>query len=143
MRAVPEQISAKAGAAEEVVVLRHVPWEGLGAFAAGLEEWEIGWRYVDLFAGEPVPDLYAARAVFVMGGPMGVYDGGRYPFLSRELNAIREAVRENVPTLGVCPTWTCAWGRSSWPVPWAQRSAPICSDRRSGGDRNSVARGGG
>lgn len=102
MRAVPEQISAKAGASEEVVVLRHAPWEGLGAFAAGLEEWEIGWRYVDLFAGEPVPDLRAARVVFVMGGPMGVYDSGRYPFLSRELNAIREAVRENVPTLGVC-----------------------------------------
>ena len=86
----------------EVLVLRHVPWEGLGAFAEGLEARGVGWRYVNLFAGEDVPDLRTAQAVCVMGGPMSVYDTQSYPFLGEEVAAIRAGVEAGTPTLGVC-----------------------------------------
>jgi GMP synthase (glutamine-hydrolysing) len=86
----------------EVLVLRHVPWEGLGAFAEGLDERGEHWRYVDVFTGVPIPDLTHARAVFIMGGPMGVYEADRYPFLSAELAAIQQAVRIGTPVLGIC-----------------------------------------
>jgi GMP synthase (glutamine-hydrolysing) len=89
-------------ASAEVLVLRHVPWEGLGAFAPLLAARRCTWRYVDLFAGAAVPDLRAARAVFVMGGPMGVYEAERYPFLRAELAALRQALDAGVPLLGVC-----------------------------------------
>lgn len=86
----------------EVLALRHVPWEGLGALAEGLEARGVSWRYVDLFAGEHVPDLRCAQAVFVMGGPMGVYDTQNYSFLREEVAAIRAGVEAGTPTLGVC-----------------------------------------
>lgn len=86
----------------EVLVLRHVPWEGLGAFAPVLDERRVPWRYVDLFAGDAVPDLRAARAVIAMGGPMGVYDAGRHSFLADEIAVVRRAALAGAPILGVC-----------------------------------------
>jgi GMP synthase (glutamine-hydrolysing) len=87
---------------KEVLVLRHVSWEGLGAFEERLDERGVPWRYVDLFAEYPLPDLRLARALLVMGGPMGVYEVERYPFLSEEISAIGDAVRSGTPTVGVC-----------------------------------------
>src|SRR5918911_2595158 len=87
---------------EEVLVLRHVSWEGLGAFEERLDARGVPWRYVDLFAGHPLPDLRLTRALLIMGGPMGVYEGNRYPFLEEEISAIGEAVRSGRPTVGVC-----------------------------------------
>ena len=88
--------------AEEVLVLRHVSWEGLGAFEERLDARGVPWRYVDLFAGHPLPDLRLTRALLIMGGPMGVYEVNRYPFLEEEISAIGEAVRSGRPTVGVC-----------------------------------------
>ena len=82
--------------------MRHVSWEGVGGFGERLDACGVPWRYVDLFAGRPLPDLRLARALLVMGGPMGVYEAERYPFLTEEIAAIGEAVRSGVPTVGVC-----------------------------------------
>ena len=82
--------------------MRHVSWEGVGGFGERLDACGVPWRYVDLFAGRPLPDLRLARALLVMGGPMGVYEAERYPFLTEETAAIGEAVRSGVPTVGVC-----------------------------------------
>ena len=87
---------------EEVLVLRHVSWEGLGAFEERLDARGMPWRYVDLFADHPLPDLRLARALLVMGGPMGVYEVERYPFLREEISAIGEVVRSGRPTVGIC-----------------------------------------
>jgi GMP synthase (glutamine-hydrolysing) len=87
---------------EEVLVLRHVSWEGLGAFEERLDARGVPWYYVDLFADHPLPDLRLARALLVMGGPMGVYEAERYPFLGEEISALGEAVRSGTPTVGVC-----------------------------------------
>ena len=51
----------------------------------------------------PVPnsmDPYAA--LVVMGGPMAVYESGRYPHLEDEIRLIRHALAESKPVLGVC-----------------------------------------
>ena len=88
--------------AGEVLVLRHVSWEGVGAFGERLDARGVPWRYVDLFADRPLPDLRLARALLVMGGPMGVYEAEHYPFLREEIAAIGEAVRSGMPTVGVC-----------------------------------------
>jgi GMP synthase (glutamine-hydrolysing) len=89
--------------AGEVLVVRHVSWEGLGAFGERLDARGVPWRYVDLFTtDQPLPDLRVARALLIMGGPMGVYEAERYPFLREEIAAIGDAVRSGMPTLGVC-----------------------------------------
>lgn len=95
----PEKAQYRAG---DVLVLRHVRWEGAGAFGDQLDACGVPWRYVDLFADRPLPDLRLARALLVMGGPMGVYEVERYPFLREAMVAIGEAVRGGMPTVGVC-----------------------------------------
>ncbi|HEY6751682.1 MAG TPA: type 1 glutamine amidotransferase [Rubrobacteraceae bacterium] len=74
----------------------------MGAFGERLDARGVPWRYVDLFADQPLPDLRLARALLIMGGTMGVYEAQRYPFLREEIAAIGEAVRSRIPTVGVC-----------------------------------------
>jgi GMP synthase (glutamine-hydrolysing) len=39
-------------------------------------------------------------AIVILGGPMAAYDG--LPYLDKEQELIRDAIRNNVPTLGIC-----------------------------------------
>jgi GMP synthase (glutamine-hydrolysing) len=52
-------------------------------------------------AGE-LPDRLDADGVVVLGGPMGATDDRDHPWLVRVRGLLREAVRANVPTLGIC-----------------------------------------
>jgi GMP synthase (glutamine-hydrolysing) len=55
------------------------------------------------YAGEPVPTVMDGRdALLVMGGPMGVYEQDRHPFLLDEIDLIRAALQAGKPVLGVC-----------------------------------------
>lgn len=87
--------------AKAVIVLRHVMFEDLGSFAAPLEErgYEISYLQpgIDDLAGAAGADLLA-----VLGAPVGVYEQDRYPFLTEELQLLRERLRAQRPVLGIC-----------------------------------------
>ena len=86
-----------------VWVLQHNPIETLGTIEAAIQGKGISSRYIRPFAGEPVPQtMGSAPALVVMGGPMGVYDQDRYPFLRDEMLLIEDALRLDRPILGVC-----------------------------------------
>jgi len=54
-------------------------------------------------AGDPIPDsLSGYDALVVMGGAPNVFDDARAPWLPRVRRLLADAVREGVPTLGVC-----------------------------------------
>ena len=40
--------------------------------------------------------------LLVLGGPIGIYEVDRYPFLKEELSIIETAVKKDVPTIGIC-----------------------------------------
>lgn len=87
----------------KIWVLQHHPIENLGTIADALEGAALAWQYVRTFDGHPVPrDMKGAGGLIVMGGPMGVYESERYPFLADEMRLIESAIRENKPVLGVC-----------------------------------------
>jgi GMP synthase (glutamine-hydrolysing) len=87
----------------EVVVLQHVGCETIGSIQAVLAAKQVAVRVVRLFKGEPVPkDLGAAGGLIVMGGPMGVYDHDRFPFLLHEMRLIEATARADKPVLGIC-----------------------------------------
>jgi GMP synthase (glutamine-hydrolysing) len=87
----------------KIWVLQHHPIENLGTIAAALESAALAWQYVRTYDGHPVPrDMKGAGGLVVMGGPMGVYETRRYPFLRDETALIECALRENKPVLGVC-----------------------------------------
>jgi len=84
------------------LILQHLPIEHPGAFRDLMGERGVTPHVVELSAGEPIPDPTDFDAVLVFGGPMNVYQEDQYPFLKAENTAIRHAVDQAVPLLGVC-----------------------------------------
>ena len=89
--------------AKTVFVLQHSPCETLGVIAEALASVGCVVRTIRSYAGKPIPaTLGEATGLIVMGGPMGVYESARYPFLLEEMRLIDEALRAGTPILGVC-----------------------------------------
>jgi len=87
----------------KVFVLQHVAAEPLGVIGDALDARGVETQYVRAFAGEPVPGgVKNAAGVVVMGGPMGVYEQRKYPFLSQEVRLIEAALKAERPVLGIC-----------------------------------------
>jgi GMP synthase (glutamine-hydrolysing) len=87
----------------KIYVLQHHPVENLGRIADALEGAALAWQYVRVGDGQPVPaDMKGAGGLIVMGGPMGVYQTERYPWLRDEMRLIEDALKSNLPVLGVC-----------------------------------------
>ncbi|MBI5197663.1 MAG: gamma-glutamyl-gamma-aminobutyrate hydrolase family protein [Nitrospirae bacterium] len=85
------------------LILQHVPHEDLGTLRQALENRGIPFRYVRLYAGEKVPDsLSSIGGLILLGGPMNVYQETDYPYLLEVNSLVQEAVRRDLPTLGIC-----------------------------------------
>jgi GMP synthase (glutamine-hydrolysing) len=85
------------------VAVRHVLFEDLGILAPLLTERGYSIRYLDAgvdLVGAAI--LSSADLVIVLGGPIGVYDTDRYPFLADERAAIGRRLGLDKPTLGIC-----------------------------------------
>lgn len=83
-----------------LLAIQHVPWETphriLDA-CAGLAV-----RTVKPLAGQRLPAHEEVAGAVVMGGPMGVEETDRFPALAAEREWLAEAVRRELPVLGVC-----------------------------------------
>ena len=85
------------------LVVRHIKHEHIGTLAAAFKNNRLEYRYLDVFRGEVVPQrLEGFGGMLIMGGPMGVYEADRYPFLAAEMNLIRAAAGSGLPVLGIC-----------------------------------------
>lgn len=86
-----------------VVVFKHVPQENLGTLRPLLGEKGFRVRYVN-FGRDPDarPALGNANGIIVLGGWMGVYEADRYPHLAVEYRLVEEALKKELPVLGIC-----------------------------------------
>jgi GMP synthase (glutamine-hydrolysing) len=88
---------------KDVIVLQHAECEGLGILAGALAASHLNPRTIRGDLGESIPrELDDAAALVVMGGPMGVYEEARYPYLGGEIRLVEAAVKAQVPVLGIC-----------------------------------------
>ena len=82
--------------------LQHVPFEGLGT----IEQWirVRGYRLTatKLYQNDTPPDIDSVDWFIIMGGPMGVHDEDRLPWLKSEKRLIEEAMRQGKAVLGIC-----------------------------------------
>lgn len=88
--------------ARKVIVFQHNPWEGPGKFllqAARQHRMKLDviqvWR-------EALPALDGCAALIVLGGSPNVNQEHLYPFLTKEKEAILEAIARDIPYLGFC-----------------------------------------
>jgi len=81
---------------------QHVEFEGPGS----IENWVRHKRYnlsvTRFFEKAALPELSCIDGLVVMGGPMGVYDEDKYPWLAAEKEFIRMAIEADKPILGIC-----------------------------------------
>ena len=89
-------------AGRQVAVVRHLAFEDLGVFQEVLAA--PGWSIATLEAGidDLAGPLQSADLAVILGGPIGVYETDRYPFLRLETEALRLRLAAGRPTLGVC-----------------------------------------
>ena len=86
-----------------ILVFQHIAVEHPGIFRSFLQEDGIDWFPVELDQNEPIPPLNGYDALWVMGGPMDVWQEQQHPWLIAEKAAIREAVSQRqLPFLGLC-----------------------------------------
>jgi GMP synthase-like glutamine amidotransferase len=82
------------------LVIRHVPFEGLGRLEQALSRAGVMPGYFDI--GQPIEpsEVEASSALILMGGPMSANDPE--PWVRNELAAIENALARSRPVLGIC-----------------------------------------
>jgi GMP synthase (glutamine-hydrolysing) len=83
-----------------LLAVQHVSWEAPHRILDACEGLEV--RTVEPLAGERLPDHAEVSGAVVMGGPMNVDEVERYPGLGAEREWLAEAVRLEMPVLGIC-----------------------------------------
>lgn len=88
---------------KKLLVLQHVPHEILGTLNPLLKRAGFRIRYVN-FARHPdaQPSVDGYDGLVILGGPMSVNDADRLPHLIVEMKLIEQALRGNLPVLGIC-----------------------------------------
>lgn len=82
--------------------LQHVPFETPGEILNWAKERDYPMDGTLIFDGETLPDLSEFDLLFVMGGPMGVYDEERYPWLREEKSFLKQAIASDKTIVGIC-----------------------------------------
>lgn len=85
-----------------ITVVQHLAFEDLGSFEAVWRERGHPMRVVQAGVDDVGSAIRQAEWLVVLGGPIGVYEADRYPFLTDEIDALRERLAARRVTLGIC-----------------------------------------
>jgi len=87
----------------KILVLQHAQVEHPGIFRKFLKEDGHSYDAVELDAGEALPSIEGYDALWVMGGPMDVWQEDAHPWLAAEKAFIKDAVENRgMAFLGLC-----------------------------------------
>jgi GMP synthase (glutamine-hydrolysing) len=86
----------------QACVVRHVAFEDLGTFGPVLAAAGFDLTIMDAGVDDLFEPIVHSDLVVVLGGPIGVYEHDRYPFLVDELRALTKRARDGRATLGIC-----------------------------------------
>ncbi len=86
-----------------ILVFKHIECEHPGIFRQFMRQDGVQWDAVELDQGQPIPNFGGYDALWVMGGPMDVWDVEQHTWLVAEKRAIRRWVNQiDKPYLGLC-----------------------------------------
>src|SRR3989304_4197688 len=85
-----------------ILIIEHVDIEGPGLIEYCLKQERIRYQIVNLESGARLPKIDDLSHIIILGGPMNVYEEGRYPFLKGEDLFIKEAIQRGKIILGIC-----------------------------------------
>ena len=87
----------------KVLVFQHVANKILGTLNPTLKAHKLNMRYVN-FERTPddQPSMQKYNGLIILGGHMGVYEADKYKHIKVEMQLIEEALKKNIPVLGIC-----------------------------------------
>jgi GMP synthase (glutamine-hydrolysing) len=83
-----------------LLTIQHVPWEGPHRILDACGALRV--HTVKPLAGQALPPHEEVAGAVVMGGPMNADEVERFPALAAEREWLAEAVRRELPLLGIC-----------------------------------------
>ncbi len=86
-----------------ILVVKHIGIEGPGIIADffGNTSWQT--ETIELYKGSRLPEVISRiEALIILGGPMNVHEEDKFPFLRTEDAFIKQAIKKEVPILGIC-----------------------------------------
>lgn len=88
---------------KRILVLQHESYDALGTWGPILKEMGKRIRFVN-FERTPDadPEIEGYGAIILLGGYMGVYESESYSHLKVEFKLIEEALKKEIPILGIC-----------------------------------------
>lgn len=85
------------------LIIRHVPHEGVAGYRQPIEDAGYDVLRVDVTdPGFATLDLREPDLLIMMGGPMGVYEQERFPWIACQRRRLALRLEADRPTLGVC-----------------------------------------
>jgi len=81
---------------------QHVSFEDLGSIELWAKEMAHEITSTRFFAKDPFPNLDDIDWLIVLGGPMGIYEEDKFPWLRAEKKYIEQAVVQGKIVLGIC-----------------------------------------
>jgi GMP synthase (glutamine-hydrolysing) len=87
---------------KRVRVFQHVPFEGIGSLETFFAEAGATVEFTHWYRGDSAPDPDGFDLLVIMGGPMGVCDEAKFPWLKEEKMALKTALDAGKSALGIC-----------------------------------------
>ncbi len=82
--------------------LQHVPFEDTGSMQHDIQKYGYSLTTTHWHQGDKPPAINDFDVLIIMGGPMGVYDEDKYPWLAEEKILIAAAIQANKKIIGFC-----------------------------------------
>jgi len=82
--------------------IQHVPFEDLGYIETYLKQKKNSISSTKMYENSLLPNMNDFDVLFVMGGPMGVYDESIFSWLKKEKQFIKEAIKKEKKVIGIC-----------------------------------------
>lgn len=85
-----------------ILIIKHAHSEGPGTLEDFFRQTDWQVKVAELWQNKSLPAVEDCDAVISLGGPMSVYETDKYPFLQKEEVFLKDAIRNEVPVLGIC-----------------------------------------
>ncbi len=85
-----------------IIVLKHAKIEGPEYILDLIKSKKYKYKITNVFKNEKLPSMNSFDGLVLMGGPMGIYDEDKYPWLINEKQFIKNEIKKGKKILGIC-----------------------------------------
>ncbi|SNR85887.1 type 1 glutamine amidotransferase [Desulfurobacterium atlanticum] len=86
----------------KALFVKNIEIEGPGTLAPLFERKGLKVETISAFKNETVDSIDDYEVITILGGPMGVYEAEKYPFLKYEFKLVEEAIKKGKRVVGIC-----------------------------------------